>query len=45
VDFVLGKWTDKELEAIQLRIDKTKEQILSFVTQGIQEAMNKHNGV
>ena len=45
VDFVLGKWTDKELEAMQLRIDKTKEQILSFVTQGIQEAMNKHNGV
>jgi len=44
VNFVLGKWTNEELEAMQIRIDKTKEQILSFVTQGIQEAMNKHNG-
>jgi len=44
VDFVLGKWSDQELDAMPLRIKKTKEQILSFVSQGIQTAMNQFNG-
>ena len=44
VDFVLGKWSDQELDAIPLRIKKTKEQIVSFVSQGIQTAMNQFNG-
>ena len=44
VDFVLGKWSDQELDALQIKVKKTKEQIFTFVTQGIQEAMNKHNG-
>ena len=44
VDFVLGKWSEQELDAIPLRIKKTKEQILSFVSQGIQAAMNQFNG-
>ena len=44
VDFVLGKWSDQELDAMPLRIKKTKEQIVSFVSQGIQTAMNQFNG-
>jgi len=41
---VLGKWSEQELDAMPLRIKKTKEQILSFVSQGIQAAMNQFNG-
>lgn len=44
VDFVLGKWTNHELDQMKLRIEKTKAQILAFVTQGIQAAMNQYNG-
>ena len=44
VDFVLGKWTTQELDQMKLRIEKTKAQILAFVTQGIQAAMNQYNG-
>jgi hypothetical protein len=29
---------------MKLRIEKTKAQILAFVTQGIQAAMNQYNG-
>ena len=44
LDFVLGKWSDQELDVMPLRIKKTKEQIISFVSQGIQTAMNQFNG-
>jgi PTH1 family peptidyl-tRNA hydrolase len=43
VDFVLGKWDEKELPLVRAKIDKAVELIESFVTSGIERTMNQHN--
>lgn len=44
VDYVLGKWSDDDLAAIQKRTETTTQAIQSFVLEGLQRAMNKFNG-
>ena len=44
VDYVLGKWSDDDLAAIQRRTETTTQAIQSFVIEGLQRAMNKFNG-
>ncbi len=44
VNFVLGKWSEIEETQLNLRVEKTIEQTLAFVSQGIQKAMNQFNG-
>jgi PTH1 family peptidyl-tRNA hydrolase len=43
VDFVLGKWDEKELPLVRAKIDKAVELIESFVTSGIERTMNQYN--
>jgi peptidyl-tRNA hydrolase, PTH1 family len=44
VDFVLGKWSDEEIEKLSERLDKMADAIKSFVTLGIDRTMNYFNG-
>ena len=44
VNFVLGKWTNEEAQALPERFTKITEMILSFATQGAQPTMNQFNG-
>lgn len=44
VDYVLGKWSDEELEIINKRLDASNKIIESFVFQGIANTMNQFNG-
>lgn len=44
VDYVLGKWTDEEAAALEERVNKASEAVLSFVFEGIQNAMTRYNG-
>ena len=44
VNFVLGKWSEKEETQLNFRVEKTIEQTLAFVSKGIKEAMNQFNG-
>lgn len=43
VDFVLGNFTDKELEQLPLILDRSVQIIESFCMEGIQQTMNKFN--
>ncbi|MET0243937.1 MAG: aminoacyl-tRNA hydrolase [Flavitalea sp.] len=43
VDFVLGKWTNKELPVVKMKAEKCIEIIESFMTQGIERTMNEAN--
>jgi PTH1 family peptidyl-tRNA hydrolase len=43
VDFVLGKWDEKELPLVRAKIGKAVELIESFVTSGIERTMNQYN--
>lgn len=44
VDFVLGHWSDDEINTIAERTDITTKAIQSFVLEGLQRAMNQYNG-
>ncbi len=44
VDFVLGTWTEEEWTALQPRIKKATEAIVSFALAGPQITMNQFNG-
>ena len=44
VDFVLGKWTAAEADAIHERIKRCQEIIISFAVAGLQNTMNQFNG-
>lgn len=44
VDYVLGKWTDEELEKLPERMDKSIEAIKSFGLAGVNNTMNTFNG-
>lgn len=43
VEFVLGKWTSKELPIVKDRILTSVEMIESFAFRGIQQTMNQYN--
>ena len=43
VDFVLGKWTDKEKPAVHKKIEACTSLIETFVLMGIDAAMNQFN--
>ena len=43
-NFVLGKWTDVELQLLPERLKVTSEIIPSFCLQGIDRTMNLYNG-
>lgn len=43
VEFVLGKWDEKELPIINVKIDKSVECVESFVLQGLAPTMNMAN--
>lgn len=44
VDYVLGKWSDKELDALPERLKISLKLIESFVLAGAQRTMNEFNG-
>ncbi len=43
VDYVLGKWTEEEMEKLPEILDRTTQAVKSFVREGIQQAMTKYN--
>ena len=43
VDYVLGKWTKEEEKALSEKIESAVEAVRSFVTAGIDRAMNIYN--
>ena len=43
VDYVLGKWTDREMEDLGSYIDKAAEAVLSFCSVGIKHTMDRYN--
>ncbi len=45
VDYVLEKWRNSEVPLVKVKIDKSVEIIESFVTMGIQRAMNQYNKI
>ena len=44
VDYVLGKWSSQEEDALSERLDKSCELLTSFVTSGVTNTMNNFNG-
>ncbi|MFN8257962.1 MAG: aminoacyl-tRNA hydrolase [Bacteroidales bacterium] len=44
IDYVLGKWSQDELDKLDERIEKMGEAVKSFVTIGIERTMNFFNG-
>lgn len=45
VDYVLGKWNEKENKALSKRLKKSCDVIRSFVFAGVQNTMNQFNGL
>ena len=43
IDYVLGKWTGEENEALPPRVEKAVEIIKSFCLAGLQNTMNQYN--
>jgi PTH1 family peptidyl-tRNA hydrolase len=43
VDYVLGKWTDKEMETLQERLERSSDLAKSFATIGLERTMNFFN--
>ena len=44
VNFVLGRWSEKENKILNERYKQIEKFVFSFVTQGIQNTMNELNG-
>ncbi|MDD3458904.1 MAG: aminoacyl-tRNA hydrolase [Weeksellaceae bacterium] len=44
VDYVLGNWSEEEIKLLPERIDVASKAVLSFVFEGITNAMNNYNG-
>ncbi|SNY95416.1 aminoacyl-tRNA hydrolase [Flagellimonas pacifica] len=44
VDYVLGKWSDDEVQKLKERLQKSTHVIRSFVFSGIKNTMNQFNG-
>lgn len=45
VDYVLGKWEESEWSLVHQKILLCVDAVLCFVWEGIQQAMNKYNGL
>jgi PTH1 family peptidyl-tRNA hydrolase len=45
VDYVLGKWSDKELPVVKLKVAKCVELVESFVQSGLAITMNQFNNL
>ena len=43
IDYVLGRWTQQEIEALPGPMDKAIEMITSFCTIGLEQTMNQFN--
>jgi PTH1 family peptidyl-tRNA hydrolase len=43
VDFVLGKWSDKELPVVRTKVQTSVQVVESFATIGIERTMNLYN--
>jgi PTH1 family peptidyl-tRNA hydrolase len=43
VDYVLGKWSDEEKKQLPEKINVATEAVKSFVTAGVERAMNMYN--
>lgn len=43
VDFVLGKWSDKELPVVRTKVQTSVQVVESFATIGIERTMNQYN--
>jgi PTH1 family peptidyl-tRNA hydrolase len=43
VDFVLGKWSDKELPVVRAKVQTSVQVVESFATIGIERTMNLYN--
>ncbi len=43
VDYVLGKWTDEQMQELPQIIDKATDAIINFAQEGLQRTMNKFN--
>ncbi len=43
VDYVLGKWTEKQMNDLPTLVDKSVEAIINFAQEGLQRTMNKFN--
>lgn len=44
IDYVLGNWDDKELEALPERLEMASKAVQEFVLGGLNNAMNTYNG-
>lgn len=44
VDYVLGKWSEEEIKALQERLQKSTDLIRSFTFSGVKNTMNQFNG-
>ncbi len=44
INFVLGEWTDEEIQQIPEKLNLVKEIIPSFCLAGIERTMNQYNG-
>ncbi len=44
IDYVLGNWTDEELETMNNRLETASDAVLSFIFNGLSNAMNQYNG-
>jgi PTH1 family peptidyl-tRNA hydrolase len=44
-DYVLQEFTNSELVLISETLDHAAEAVLTFVSEGLDSAMNKYNGV
>ena len=43
IDYVLGRWTKEEIDALPIYMDKAIEMITSFTTIGLEKTMNHFN--
>jgi len=43
VNYVLGEWSEEEKQTLQERINLAAEAVKSFVFEGLERSMNKHN--
>lgn len=44
IDYVLGQWSEEEIEQLSERLNVSTNAVLSFVFQGLNNAMNQFNG-
>jgi len=42
-DYVLGRWTEEEMQELPFILDRAAEAVLTFVSRGLQEAMTRFN--